>query len=212
MHHASHITHHANIHTYTHTYYTYYRKHTPYDEYDKWLFSTGGPWTNTGPQSPDLLVLQVGRSTCAHSMDSRKASTEMHLDETARGVHVKQIEGLMDAVKEAMKRAGRSKHSVLVVTAPRVVVGNYAADSCMWEVNRRIARAAHRRGFAVLEREEIEHRLGYRMEHSVDLFGREGFTPVEPPSAGVVTTTLVSMLQCLGNATASLVPMATASA
>ncbi|KAJ1426220.1 hypothetical protein B484DRAFT_450822 [Ochromonadaceae sp. CCMP2298] len=184
-------------------------KHTPYDEYDKWVFSEEGPWKAQGAegaQSPDLLVMQVGHSTCAHSMDPEKASSELLLDGNTREKHIKEVEVLMDAVKRALQRAGRDRYTVLVVTAPRVVVGNDAADRCTWEVNRRVAKAAHERGFAVLEREEIEHRLGYRMLHSADLHGRDGFQRLELPVAPVVTTTLVSMLQCLGNATKPLAP------
>jgi hypothetical protein len=187
----------------------WYRKHAPYDEYDQWLLGPEGPWREggTGPR-PDVLVVQIGHSTCLPSFDTVKSQTELqHGDETFNA-HAAQVDVLLDAIKAAIARTSAAtadsstapgNTTVIVSTAPRSGMGNSKADICTWKLNRIIARAAHNRGFIVLEREEIEHRLTFKLESSEDLIERGAVDTAEAPAAQVVSTALLSMLRCLAS-------------
>ena len=61
-----------------------------------------------------------------------------------------------------------SKTTVVIQTAGRIGNSDPHGDACSWRFNRILAYEAHRRGFAVLEREELERRLQYKSEYHPD--------------------------------------------
>ena len=61
-----------------------------------------------------------------------------------------------------------SKTTVVIQTAGRIGNSDPHADACSWRFNRILAYEAHRRGFVVLEREELERRLQYKSEYHPD--------------------------------------------
>jgi hypothetical protein len=148
---------------------------------------------------PDILVLQVGHSTCAPSSDPEKAKHQLHLEAAVIDQHIQDIDKLFDAVKAAVTRGGTSspKTTVIVSTASRVMIGNWAADKCIWRLNRITARAAHRRGFVVFEREEMEHRMYFKSEFQDDLRGLNVLDTQEPPVSHILSTSLLTMINCL---------------
>ena len=188
-----------------------YRKHTPYDEYDEWLFGTDGVWSTQAAHVPDYLIIQIGHSTCLPSSDPEKSLTELQHSEQTFETHVAEVDKLLDSIKTAVTRSTEQSNShqqqqqqkgttVIISTASRTAIGNPHADFCTWKLNRIIARAAHRRGFIVFEREEIEHRLLFKTEASEDLYSAGVLDKAaEPPMAHIVSTSLLSMLTCLNS-------------
>ena len=157
---------------------------------------------------PDYLIIQIGHSTCLPSSDPEKSLTELQHSEQTFETHVAEIDKLLDSIKTAVTRSTEQSNSqqqqqkgttVIISTASRTAMGNPHADFCTWKLNRIIARAAHRRGFIVFEREEIEHRLLFKTEASEDLFSAGVLEKVEPPMAHIVSTSLLSMLTCLNS-------------
>lgn len=179
-----------------------YRKHSPYDEYDQYLFGPEGLWpassttdsSVTVPAHPDIFVIQAGHSTCLHSNDPDKAKTELHLDDATVQQHTQDVHKLFQALHSAVTRP-HMRTKVIVSTTPRVLTGNPKADRCVYKLNRIIAREAHRSGFVVLEREEMEHRIMFKSEASEDL--KEVIDIAEPPTNHIIATSLLSLISCL---------------
>jgi hypothetical protein len=145
------------------------------------------------------LVIQVGHSTCLPSSDPAKSETELQHSEETFNTHAAQVDTLFDTMKAVFggsNSAGAST-TVIVSTAPRALIGNSKSEICMWKLNRIIARAAHRRGFIVLEREEMEHRVMFKLQNSEDLLRIGVMDVTEPPMAEIVSTSLLSMIACL---------------
>lgn len=148
-------------------------------------------------------MVQAGHSTCLPAFDATRGQTELQHGVETFNAHVAQVDQLMDALKAVVARPGPlhsgapGNTTVIISTAPRSAVGHTKSEYCTWKLNRIIARAAHHRGFIVLEREEIEHRLSFKLEASEDLIASGAMEPAEPPAAQVVSTALLSMMQCL---------------
>jgi hypothetical protein len=188
----------------------FHRKHTPLDEYDQWLFGTEGVWPaapDTNARVPDVLVVQIGYSTCLPSFDAEKSATELQHGEDEFNTHVQQVDALLDAIKAAVARPQPASSSagdtparpttVIISTAPRSAVGNSKANFCTWKLNRIIARAAHNRGFIVFEREEMEHRISFKSEYAEDLLQIGAVDAAPAPVSSFVSTALLSMINCL---------------
>lgn len=201
------------------------RKHLPHDEYDKWLFGPEGFWladsiahsataddtTATNKQFPDVMVIQIGHSTCLPASDSNKANSHLHLEDSVIRSHYDQVDTLFDSIKAAVHRptstqskdGARPTATTVIVSLPgRVNLLNRAAERCVWKLNRIIAKSAHQRGFVVFEREEIEHRVGFKVESSEDLREIGVLDTAEAPTSHIVATALLKMITCLdkGNA------------
>ena len=73
----------------------------------------------------------------------------------------------------------------------------YAIDQCSWRFNRMLAHEAHKQGFAVLEREEIERRLLFKAEHYVPTRNMKPNLHLENPSPNIVATALLTLISCL---------------
>jgi len=183
----------------------HYRKHAPYDDYDEWLFGETGIWGSDlpeGQQVPDVLVIQVGYSTCLPSADPNLEETQLQHSESLFEEHKVQINTLFSAIKQALSRSTSSatpgkKTTVIISTAPRSRVRNVQAEHCTYKMNRIVALAAHMQGFPVFEREEMEHRINFKSETSDDLLPLGVLDDAPPPTAQILATSLLSMLKCL---------------
>lgn len=121
---------------------------------------------------------------------------------------VKEQEGkippLMQAIKEAVTRRSQggstnATTTVIISTASRFINGDPRQGFCMWRLNRVIAHEAHLKGFTVFEREELEHRLFFKSEHSPPDIQ---LTPVKnsllaAPAPQILATTLLNLVSCL---------------
>ena len=100
------------------------------------------------------------------------------------------------AVDQHSKRTGLPPTQVIIVNAGRCC---YAGEinMCTWRFNRIAAIEAHKQGFAVLEREEIERRLLFKSE------GFENYRPLQPklhlemPAPAIVATSMLGLISCL---------------
>lgn len=123
------------------------------------------------------------------------------VNETLVQEHEKQIPQLMNAIQFAIGRQRNDKKgntTVVVSTSSRNLNGDPRSSFCMWRINRIIAHEAHLRGFPVFEREELEHRLFFKSEHSPeDIQFSNASTHLNIPAPQILATTLLNMLSCL---------------
>jgi hypothetical protein len=115
--------------------------------------------------------------------------------------HEEDLPKLMKAVKTAIERQDTmygQKTIVIVSTAGR---SSYTSDTrwdqCTWRYNRILAHEAHKHGFAVLEREEIERRLLFKSEHYFETRTTKPVLHLEAPSPQIVATSLLTLISCL---------------
>eukprot|EP01038_Epipyxis_sp_PR26KG_P015975 gene15975-21681_t len=176
-------------------------KHFPFEDYDKWLFGETGLWSSANNYSfPDILVIQVGTHTCIHST----VQDDIIVEITKK--HESDIALLMKTVHDTIIKASLAinntkKTTVIVMTASREHNADSRSDICVWRTNRILGYEAHVNGFPVLEREEIEHRLLFKSEHS----HIPGVIPpvqtssmnIDYPSDKIIATSLLTMITCL---------------
>jgi hypothetical protein len=106
--------------------------------------------------------------------------------------HEADIPILMNAIQKAIARPSSSLIPTIVVfiTSGRYAYTDFHADSCIWRFNRKLVHEAHKHGFAVLEREEIERRFLFR--HHV-----KAMMHLDAPGPQIVGTSLLALLGCL---------------
>ena len=182
-------------------------KHFAYEDYDEWLFGVHGEmgkWSNDkNIRRPDILTFQIGLHTCFHAVHP----TEVNQSMITR--HEQDIPILMKAVKTAIERhtADSGVNTVVIVsTAGRVGNPDPRFDQCSWRYNRILTHEAHKHGFVVLEREEIERRLLFKSEHYAATKTMKVALHLEAPAAQIIGTALLALISCLRkNETSSLI-------
>lgn len=112
----------------------------------------------------------MGLHTCFHSWN--------HDHEKINGTmihnHQQDLRLLMEAIHRAVGRPAVAaadatlRTTVILQTAGRIGNSDPLADYCSWRFNRILAYEAHRMGFVVLEREELERRLQFKSEYHPD--------------------------------------------
>lgn len=70
-------------------------------------------------------------------------------------------------------------------------------DHCSREFNRILAKEAHKGGFVVIEREELERRLLYKSEFIADFRSIKPNLHLESPAPNIVATSLLGLIGCL---------------
>ena len=179
-------------------------KHFPYEDYDQWLFGENGPWNKKPTERrPDILTVQLGMHTCWHShthntrVDNFQDFT--HVNHSMVERHIAGIPTLMDAIRTAVDRpstGNRTKFVILVTSGSSGIINASTVDDCILRVNRAAASEAHKRGFAVLERNEIEHRLMFKSLQSAEPY----IVPemhLAQPAQNLVATCLLQLYSCL---------------
>ena len=181
-------------------------KHFPYEDYDEWIFGPQGLWgsgasTNNGTdRRPDILNIQVGLHTCFHAFNPGTGA----VNHTFVQWHTRDLPRLMRAVRTAVDLprtphadAGLNRTLVIFSTSGRIGNPSPDLDRCSWTFNRALALEAHRHGFAVFEREEIERRLLFKSEHNaVQSYIKTGLH-LASPSPQIIATSLAAMIGCL---------------
>lgn len=175
-------------------------KHFPYEDYDDFIWSERGPWSlNQSEKRPDILTVQLGMHTCWHGHPTGFYSKHLHdVNNTLIERHINDIPKLMAAIRSAVDRANNTL--VVIVTSGGTLVENSASmDECIVRINRVAADSAHKHGFAVLERGEIERRLMYKSlkAHNPPIVPD---THLQVPAQNIIATCLLTLLNCL-NAT-----------
>jgi len=188
-------------------------KHFPFEDYDEHVFGDKGPWHSNpiaaGPDAgrqPDVLTLQTGLHTCWHADPDGQYSKHLKaVNQTLIHAHIQQLETLYSAVRKAVDRRavnGTAATQVIVVTsgASGKVVGTTRIDECILHFNRKAAALAHKHGFAVLERGEIERRFMFKnlyVDEGEELLKSD--MHLEMPVQVIVASTLLNMISCLSS-------------
>ena len=184
---------------------TYDWKHLAWEDYDQWLFgkSTGILADSHLTDSPAVILIQAGLHSCFHGLPPEISKPNYNFLDA----ELKNIERLMWNVHDALRRVNSLGRwpAVIFVTSGRIF--RWAANddqtlhlhNCTSVFNKRIKTLATKYQFAVLDREEIEHRILYKYEHDkVD----HVLAPAihEPfPIPQIVSTALLALLACLIN-------------
>lgn len=111
---------------------------------------------------PDILVIHVGLHTCVHAL------TNGH-NKSMIALHEAQLRIMMESINTAIHRPfttpdgnpidPKQSMTMVVIQLPgRPAYDNPKTLHCSRRFNRLAAKEAHRIGFVVLEREEIERR------------------------------------------------------
>jgi len=176
---------------------------------------------------PDVLTIQTGLHTCVHARytarDARNHTQEdryiadlLPLMQNVRAVVNKRDAAALAALSasspsSAAAAAARANHrntTVIWVTSGRVGHRQEGLpmsdhDECVWRFNAFARRLAHRFGFAVLEREEIERRLLFvSQNHEKKVPKGEHLRfkmHLESPAPQIVATGLLLLARCLRN-------------
>jgi hypothetical protein len=184
---------------------TYDFKHFPYEDYDDYLWGENGPWSVKQDKRPDILTIQLGLHTCWHAHTVKSVSDYSVVNDSLIEKHIENIPKLMSSIRTAIERATVNKtQQVVVVTSGFTGMANASAvDECVSRVNRVAADEAHKQGFAVLERGEIERRFMYKSYQS-----REPIVVSEmhltQPVQNLVSTCLLKLFTCLEKVKANI--------
>jgi hypothetical protein len=138
---------------------------------------------------PDILVLQLGHITCVLPYNGTLADGHVFVQNTEENVKT-----FFKQLKEFLPTTGANTTVVISLTSRAFL--DWGSDHCTWRLNRIIAYEAHKYGFIVLEREEIETRLLSRHEKAPE--------PIKSPKAllafpgvQIVAASLITLLNCL---------------
>lgn len=115
---------------------------------------------------PDYLLVQMGYSACFLAYNGTKANVDIIYKSENK------IDEMMQTLQQLVKITDTSNDGIMnnmtvIISLPgRSLIGDSRSEQCTWHMNRVIAYSAHKHGFGVLEREEIEYRLLFKSEHS----------------------------------------------
>ena len=181
---------------------TYDWKHFPYEDYDTWLFGETGQWKlDNSERRPDILVVQVGMHVCTHAHNQNASNAEDYsmIDNDFIRNHTAKIRSLMQSIRQAIDRpvVNRTNTVIVVTSGAAYFPGDSSSiDRCIYRINRVTSHEAHKQGFAVLERGEIERRIMYKSLYAEDPL----LTPdahLAQPVQNIVATCLLRMMTCL---------------
>lgn len=103
----------------------------------------------------------------------------------------------VSTLPESKASGNPQKTTVIVSISGRHMKDDGRQDKCSWHINRVVTHQAHKHGFVVLEREEIEHRLLYRSEHNPDIKAVNPDVHLDIPGPQIVGTALLKLLECI---------------
>lgn len=200
-------------------------KHFPYEDYDEYLFNLSGPWQAGFPgeeeRRPDLFTVQFGLHTCTHANPEGPHSHHLHTpNHTMMAQHLTQIEPLVASIRKAIdfpvaveednnsssssttqpkNTKKRNKTHVIFLTSGMSGQGSKGilTDACIQTMNSKLSEVAHRYGFAVLERGEIERRLMFRSSFSANPLLPIGDSHLIQPAQNIIATSLLHLYSCL---------------
>jgi hypothetical protein len=164
------------------------------------LWGEKGPWKKEiSEKRPDILTVQFGLHTCRHAHQNPAVENDYSIvNDTTIDRHIQNIPKLMASIRKAIDRPGENRtQSVIIVTSGAVGSKNSSlVEECILRVNRVASDEAHKQGFAVLDRGEIEHRLMVKSRHS-----ERPLLPVEmhldQPAQSLISTCLLQLMTCL---------------
>lgn len=169
-------------------------------DYDDYLFGEKGPWKKEiSEKRPDILTVQFGLHTCWHAHQNSAVEHDYSVvNDSTIDRHIQNIPKLMASIRKAIDRPGENRtKSVIIVTSGAAGTKNASlVEDCILRVNRVASDEAHKQGFAVLDRGEIERRLMVKSRNS-----ERPLLPVEmhleQPAQSLVSTCLLRLMTCL---------------
>ena len=169
-------------------------------DYDDYLWSDRGPWKqNTTETRPDVLTVQFGLHTCTHAHERLLHKDDFTVvNDTLIKAHIASIPELMKSIRRAIERPGvnRTRAVVIVTSGINGLDKTHLINECVVRINRAATDEAHKQGFAVLDRGEIERRLMHKsLESATPLIKID--THLGQPSQSIVATCLLKILTCL---------------
>lgn len=113
--------------------------------------------------------------------------------------HIASIPKLMKSIREAIDRPGvnRTRAVIIVTSGASGLNKAYAINDCIDRINRATSEEAHKYGFAVLDRGEIERRLMHKSLGSSTPLVKPN-THLGQPAQSIIATCLLKILTCLG--------------
>lgn len=113
--------------------------------------------------------------------------------------HESDIATMVAKINEAIHRtpANMSRTTVIFQLPGRAGGSDYRQDHCSREFNRILAKEAHKGGFTVIEREELERRYLYKSEFFADFRSVKPNLHLEAPAPNIVATSLLGLIGCL---------------
>ena len=159
---------------------------------------------NFPTRRPDIFVNQMALHVCFHAYNPQSRT----IDEDYVKKHEATLSTAMKAMRDAIERPlpdgtpiPKSKQTkVIIATSGRIGNPDLNLDNCIWKFNRQLTVEAHRAGFPVFDREEIERRL---LRKSDAFLGRHSGGTIKPnmhlpaPGPQIVATALLAMISCL---------------
>ena len=141
------------------------------------------------------MTVQFGLHTCYHANNVKSEYDYSVVNDSLVNTHIDSIKNLMTAIRTAIDRPSiKRTKAVVIVTSGAMGVTNM--DECILRVNRVAADEAHKHGFAVLERGEIERRLMYKSRGSASPFMKTDMH-LDQPAQSVISTCLLKLITCL---------------
>lgn len=147
---------------------------------------------------PDVLTVQFGLHSCQHSHQSSLSDDLSIANSSMIERHIDDIPRLMKSIRTAIERPGENRTRLVIVLtsgAGGVENGTFI-DECILRFNRATAEEAHKQGFAVLERGEIERRLLVKSKYAKNPF-LSIVTHLQQPAMAIVATSLLKLITCL---------------
>ena len=160
-------------------------KHFAHEDYDEYVLGekTGGPFSekpkDETARKPDILTIQTGMHMCWHAYPEGLYSGHLKgVNRTMINQEYENLEKLMKSIRDAIdrhmidpatkKQTDAFAPQVIIFTSGATLMGqDYGSDkscnidTCIKRLNRVIRDLAHKYGFAVLERGEMEQRIMY---------------------------------------------------
>ena len=148
---------------------------------------------------PDVLTVQFGLHTCQHSHERSQYKDDYSVaNDTMIELHIASIPKLMKSIRSAIDRPGlnRTKSVIIVTSGASGFINSQLINNCIVRVNRATTEEAHKYGFAVLDRGEIERRLMHKSLGSANPLVKID-THLGQPAQSIVATCLLKILTCL---------------
>ena len=140
--------------------------------------------------------MEFGLHTCAHAFQQREGSP---VNQSMADTHYENIPKLMRSIRTAIERPGVNRTAMVIIVtsgASGDKVDGEKVDTCITKFNRRAADEAHKQGFAVLERGEIERRLLHK-SYGSDNPLLEIDMHLGQPAQALIATCLLRLMTCL---------------
>ena len=138
-------------------------------------------------------MVHVGLHTCVHTWSPQATNEDMIKR------HEADLVTMVEKITEAVQRtpADFPRTTVIFQLPGRAGGSDYRQDHCTRSFNRLLAKEAHKGGYTVIEREELERRYLYKSEFFADFRSVKPNLHLEAPAPNIIATSLLGLIGCL---------------